>query len=525
MNKEIFIIGLLLFSFNSLFSQNISIKAWQFHVMQPDYVKSIIDQAEDYDINTVSFSHEMIWETSVLYNNADISERGEDLRTLAKYANARNLDTWIWIHELDNVPSHFIEKDKIQMDKSGFWKWLEGRYNKLFIDFPEFDGIILTFHETEYKIFDDKEVNSSLTKPERFMRMITSINNSCVKYNKELVVRTFLYEPEQLEWVKKGLQLADASNVIIQSKCVPHDWQPYYPNNPLIGAFPENRQIIEFDCSSEFTGKNKIPFACAQYFTRRFKYGLRFSEVSGYIARIDHGGHDGFNTPNNINIYTLYRLSADSSATSVELWRDWAEKRYGKKAAPYVIKTLYPTEEIVKKTLFHLKFWITNKSHLPSFAYGNGHISSRSMAKWRPNESIYKKTEEKLNNPDVQIYEKLLAEKEEAITMIQKALVDLRSGKKYFKVNDYDELRWQMDNMLRIALIWKLHTEAFFGYKLIAEGHLIDGLKERIERAIEGMLLQADIAEYDASIGHNYPGNASNIRTVANELKKKLSEM
>lgn len=524
MYKKIFFSAvLLIITLSNLFAQDMDIKAWQFHVMKPDYIRSIIDQAKDYEINTVSFSHKMISKTSILYDGDGISKRGEELRSLTTYAKNRDLDVWIWVRELDNVPDRFLKNGKVQMDKKGFWKWLENRYDKLFLDFPEFDGIILTFHETQYKIFDDNNINSMLSKPERFREMISTINKSCKKYDKDFVVRTFLYEQEQLEWVKKGLLMANETNVIVQSKCVPHDWQPYYPNNPLIGAFPDNRQIIEFDCSSEFTGKNKIPFASAQYFSKRFKYDLQFPEVKGYIARLDHGGHDGFYTPNNINTYTLYRLAADSSLTSDEIWREWAEARYGTKAAPYAIKVLYPTEEIVKKILYHLAFWITNKSHLPTFSYGDEHISSRTIAKWKPNEEKYKILEEKLNHPDTQIYEKLLAEKEEAIVGIQKALVDLREGKQYFTTDDYDELRWQMDNMLRIAMIWKLHTEAFFGYKILKEGHIVNGLRERTERAIDGLMLQADLAEYDASIGNDYPGSAERIRAVANELNDKLS--
>jgi len=525
MNKKILFSGLLLLTLSALFAQDMDIRAWQFHVMKPDYVKSVIDRAKDYDINTVSFSHKMIGETSILYDGDDISRRGEELHSLAIYANDKNLAVWIWIHELDNVPEHFLENAKVQMDKRGFWKWLEKRYDKLFVDFPEFDGIILTFHETQYKIFDDNKINSKLSKPERFSKMVSTMNKSCLKHEKDFVVRTFLYEPKQLDWVKKGLLMADAGNIIIQSKCVPHDWQPYYPNNPIIGVFPNNRQIIEFDCSSEFTGKNKIPFASAQYFTRRFKYGLQFPEVKGYIARLDHGGHDGFFTPNNINTYTLHRLSADSSLTSDEIWKDWAETKYGKKAAPYAIKVLYPSEVIIKKTLYHLEFWITNKSYLPTFSYGDGHISSRTIAKWKPNESKYKILEKKLNHPDAEIYEKLLAEKGEAIVMIQKALVNLREGKQYFNTEDYNELRWQMDNMLRIAIIWKLHTETFFGYKILKEGHSIDGLMKRTERAIKGLMLQADLAEYDISIRNEFPGSAGRIRAVANELKEKLDEL
>lgn len=518
-------VTVLVLAFSGLIAQELEYKVWQFHVMKPDYVRTVMSVAKDYNINTVTFSHKMIGETSDLYSDDGFSQRGEELRQLAVEAKTKNLKTWIWVHELDNVPDKYLKGKVVQMDKKGFWSWLEKRYMRLFEDFPEFDGIILTFHETQYKIFSDSQVNSILSKPDRFSKMVATINKACLKYKKDFVVRTFLYEPEQLDWVKEGLLKADAGNIIIQSKCVPHDWQPYYPHNPLIGAFPNNKQIIEFDCSSEFTGKNRIPFSSAQYFTYRWKYGLKFPQVHGYLARLDHGGYDGFFTPNNINTYTLFRLAQDSTLTSDRIWKDWAEMRYGKKAASYVIKALYDSEEIIKKTLYHLGFWITNKSLLPKFSYADGHISSRTLAKWYPEEPRYKEIENLLNHPTVEVYEKLLEEKEEAITMILASMIHLEEGKPYLKPDDYDDLRWRMDNMLRVAIIWKLHTEAFFGYKILQEGHVIPGLINRVERAINGLFQQAKLAKLNPIIGDLPPGGANNLIMVVNELKGKLESI
>jgi len=518
-------IAIFLLACSGLFAQGLDYKVWQFHVMNPDYVKKVMSFAEDYDINTVCFSHKMIGETSELYSDVGFSQRGEELRQLAMDADAKNLKSWIWVHELDNVPEKYLEDKTVQMDKRGFWSWLEKRYMKLFEDFPEFDGIILTFHETQYKIFSDTQVSSKLSKPDRFGKMVATINKACLKYNKDFVVRTFLYEPEQLDWVKEGLLKADAGNIIVQSKCVPHDWQPYYPHNPLIGAFPNNRQIVEFDCSSEFTGKNRIPFASAQYFAYRWKYGLKFPQVSGYLARLDHNGFDGFFTPNNINTYTLFRLSQDPALSSDQIWKEWAVMRYGKPAAPYVVKTLYDSEMIIKKTLYHLEFWITNKSVLPKFSYADGHISSRTIAKWNPDEPRYKVMEFLLNHPNVEIYEKLLAEKDEAITLILTSMIHLEEGKPYLSPDDYSDLRWRMDNMLRVAIVWKLHTEAFFGYKILKEGHVVPGLTERVDRAIQGLILQAEVARSNPRIGDFPPGGASNMIKVAEELRDKMEDL
>lgn len=79
--------------------------------------------------------------------------------------------------------------------------------------------------------------------------------------------------------------------------------------------------------------------------------------------------------------------------------------------------------------------------------------------------------------------------------------------------------------MLRVAIVWKLHSEAFFGYKILKEGHIVPGLRDRVERAIEGLLIQADVAKSDPQIGNLPPGGAENMIKVAEELKEKLEAL
>jgi hypothetical protein len=40
--------------------------------------------------------------------------------------------------------------------------------------------------------------------PERFARMINTIDRVCTRHKKDFIVRSFLYEPEEMEWFKDG---------------------------------------------------------------------------------------------------------------------------------------------------------------------------------------------------------------------------------------------------------------------------------------------------------------------------------
>jgi hypothetical protein len=519
--KKISLIIAILIAANGVFAAEMEFRAWQFHKLLPGYVMAGMNKAQEYDINTVIFSHHMIYRTDDLF---DGSPKGERLSLLAEKAHELDMRVWIWLHELERVPERFRDGKVVDLDREGFWAWLTERYEKVFTGYPQFDGVVMTFHETENKIFDPDEVRSSLSNPERFARMIETINGVCRKYDKDCVIRTFLYEPKQLEWIKEALEEAP-EDVIIQSKCVPHDWQPYYPHNPVIGAFPEHRQIVEFDASSEFTGKSRIPYTSPDYFEYRWRHGMSFPNTAGYIARVDHGGFDAISTPNAINLYTLYRLTEDPSVTADDIWEEWTQARYGKEAAFAIEQALRRSFDIVNKSFFPLKFWITNHSEMPDFDYAQGHISGRTIAKWKPGDESLKKTEQRLNHPDAEILEEILAEKDEAIALADEALYFFYAAQPFLEQKDFNDLFWRFQILQRLPAVYRLHAEAFFGYKVLAEGHQVPGLRERVERALDGMDRQAGVG-YVTTLTRKRPPLASrDIKRAARELREMLEEL
>jgi hypothetical protein len=496
-------------------------RAWQFHTMDLPYVLASLKLAPTYDINTVVFSHEMIGYASELFNDTD---RGPRLTGLTAAAHAEKLKVWIWVREFENVPARYLAGGIVQMDRPGFWEWVGTRYSDLFAAYPSFDGLMLTFEESPYQVFNPAKVASSLPVPERFARLIETIDAVCRRFQKELVVRSFFYEPQQMEWFKEGYARTDR-HAMVQTKCEPHDWDPFYPNDPLIGAFPGRKQIIEFDGSSEFTGKNRIPYTQPEYFERRWRYDLTRPGVAGYNIRIDHGGYDALHTPNEINIYAMWRFTQDPHVTAADIWKEWTGKRYGKLAAPEIEEALRPTFDIVNESFFALQFWITNHSSLPTFTYADEHLHSRTMAKWYPGETRYKDLEDCLARPDPELLERILAEKDDAIALAHGALRHLRNAKAHLAPEQYADLDWRLSLAERTAIIWKLHAEALFGYKVLASGHRVPGLVERVQRALGALQTEARISEADPQIGGAPPASALEIREFVADLESRLSRV
>lgn len=523
MKKFLYFISFLLLSACVASARpQVRIHSWQFFSLNPKYVLNSMRRAHAYGINTVVFSGDMITSTSQLF---DGTGRGRELKQLARKAHALGLRVWIWAHELEHVPAEFLKGNVVQLDTPGFGEWLEERYEKVFQAFPEFDGVVLTFSETQYKLFDSTEVHSRLSVPARFTKVINAVYKACAKDGKTLVVRTFMYQPVQLKWIEQGLRKTDPQ-VVVESKCVPHDWDPYYPNNPVIGAFPDHRQIIEFDCSSEFTGVNRVPYAAVAYLVKRWKYDASRPEVVGYDARVNHGGYDAISTPNEINLYTVSRISQDTSLTANDIWQDWTTRRYGFSAAPIIERVLKPTFRIVNDSFFALGFWITSHSSLPSFRYASQHIVSRTLAKWIPGDPIYKRLQDALQHPSAEVLEKILAQKDTAICLAQESIQDLEEARPYLTSGQYHDLEWRLQLLLHATIVWKLHAEAFFGLKILLGKHEVPGLKERIQRAIDSLYLEAKVSDANPMIvGNEPPASGNQIRRVAADFEKRLLKL
>ena len=76
----------------------------------------------------------------------------------------------------------------------------------------------------------------------------------------------------------------------------------------------------------------------------------------------------------------------------------------------------------------------------------------------------------------------------------------------------------------RTAVVWKLHAEAYFGFKALSAGHHVPGLVERVKRALEGLKEQAEVSAQDPRIGNDPPASAREIRAFVTDLEARLAK-
>ena len=450
---EALLLTLLLCSLLS--AEPLPMRVWQFQDYNMDHIKRLVGMAADAGVNRIQISHQIVMNVEEPLGSP---QRVKDINTICDWAHAKGIKVDMWTHELNSVPKVLLKDGKADLDNPKIWEFVRGKYDKLFALCPTLDGLVLTMQETAMSIYHEKSVTSAKPPEQRVAEMINSLSAVCAPRGKDLFIRTFSYEPEELRYIQGGLKLCKA-DVVVMTKCVPHDWQPYYPHNPAIGDVGGKPQVVEFDLGHEFTGLSTIPYINIDYLKNRLDYAVA-KKATGAVIRVERLKWRAVDTPNQADIDVFTQMLLDPSADPHKLYKQWLEKRYGKEAVPYLYSAFMRTQEIVDKGLYALGFWMTNHSMLPRYDYAEGSLRRRSTAKWDP---AYKPIEQELYNPTTETITKIDAEKDAALKLVNESIRDLEKAKPFLKAKDYAHLSDTFQREKAMVIVWEAATDVIFG--------------------------------------------------------------
>lgn len=455
MLKPAIVFALLLGACSALSAQPLAMRVWQFQDYNMDHIKRLVNMAAEQNVNRVQLSHNIVMDVEEPLGDPQLVK---DINTICGWAHAKRIKVDVWTHELNGIPAELMQDGRVNLDDPKVWEFVSGKYSRFFKLCPEVDGLVLTMQETAQSIYHDSKVASSIPPEKRVAKLIDDMAIVCKRLKKDFFVRTFSYEPSELKYILGGLAECK-SDVIVMSKCVPHDWQPFYPYNPAIGNVGGKRQIVEFDLGHEFTGLSTIPYICIDYVKRHLDYDISKGAV-GAVFRVERMKWRATDTPNQAVIDVSTKLLSHPTADPRELYKEWLSKRYPKEAVPHVYSAFMRTPEIVEKGLFVLGFWVTNHSRLPSYDYAKRSLYGRTTAKWDPST---KPTEQVLHSPTAETIGKISAEKDEALKLVDASIADIEKAKPHLKPSDYDYLIDQFQRERAMVVVWKAAMEVLFG--------------------------------------------------------------
>lgn len=479
--------AILLFSGN-LLAAPFTMVGWQFHARDVPKVSEAIRKAPEYGVNFFVFSHGLFDHVDPFLNDPS---RQHDVLTLGALADSEKIPWYLWLHEFDDIPDRYkvaprgatdaqIEHSvtgtgssasfrlgrRVNMDDPALMEYLHNRYEKLMATCPTAAGVVLTLHESDNKLFRNAEVQSSLPVPERIHKIAMLIYDVVVKeHHKKLILRNFFYEPKEMEYFAEALpQLPD--DIIVMSKDVVHDFDPWYPFDPLHGKVGKKMQIMEADLSVEKAWNAQGLYAQPEYIKKDVERA-RDKGLAGVVGRVQVFWPHPFEDTHEVNFYAFSRFMQDPTLSVDTVMLDWAKKRYGAQAAPDIASALKRTEFIQHHGRWFLGFWLTKAlgAEWGDYPYYFGHILLRSRYKWTHDPADLA-LQEGLYSPDQALFNRLVAEKDQVIEQIHAGMADVEKAGLHMTPDQLKPYQDGFRYLLDAAECEKQWTRAFFAMRM-----------------------------------------------------------
>ncbi|HSV13206.1 MAG TPA: hypothetical protein VLI90_03040 [Tepidisphaeraceae bacterium] len=385
--------------------------------------KQLIRLASQLGFNGVQFQIE----GSTVNGVKDFAER-DRREGLIDFCHSLGMTVTVWVHEMSDLPPPWMPEriGQVNVDNAALWKLLDDRYEWMLRDeIPNVDGLCLTVVETQVRATDTAVM----------LKLVDLLQGKCRKYNKSIMVRTFVWYPDEFANVMAAVNQLP-KDMVIMSKCVPQDWNLRGTDAAEIGHVGGRPQIIEFDVAGEYYRRNFVANCMPAMLKRQFDYAVK-NGASGICVRVDREDDNVLEQPNEVNLWTLGMLADGASDSLDEIWHAWATNRFGSAAADGVIKALKPTGDVVAEMLSIGNFSFGDTRKFPYLGdedvYGQLHQNWWWDAKYDV-EHVRAETGDAAFIADVQ------AGKAHAMQLANQSILDLIEVKDHLAPADYDIL-------------------------------------------------------------------------------------
>jgi len=268
-----------------------------------------------------------------------------------------------------------------------------------------------------------------------------------------------------MDWFAEAVpKLPD--DVIIMSKDVVHDFDPWYPFDPLHGKVGKKVQIMEADLSVEKAWNSQGLYAQAEYIKRDVERA-RDTGLAGIVGRVQVFWNHPFEDTHEVNFYSFSRFMKDPTLSVDSVLQDWSKRRYPPEAAPAIASAMKRTEFIQHHGRWFLGFWLTKAlgAEWGDYPYYFGHILLRSRYKWT-HDPADKTLEAGLYNPDQALFDRLAAEKDDVIAQVRAGMADIENAQRFMTPDQAKPFVEGFRYLLDAAECQKEWTRAYFAQRM-----------------------------------------------------------
>ncbi|MBI4302152.1 MAG: hypothetical protein HY664_06065 [Chloroflexi bacterium] len=342
---------------------------------------------------------------------------------------------------LDLYPDQVTDgnPNRFSLDKAKTRQLLSYALDEVLQDFPDIDAIMVRSGENYAQApLEGNTLQEGGCEDEDYVSclqtMVALVQSQVASHGKVYIQRAwdlgeggFHANPQIAKEVLTGIN-SDGS-LILSFKQTETDFWRYNEVNPNLrsNGFPK---MVEFQAAREYEGKGAFPNYLGEVFARggeekQPRGGMDYAYQQGVRAVwvwAKGGGWEGPYPSSDLwveaNLYALSHLAWEPKADPHALAQNWATLRFGPTAAPYVGQMLMTSAEAVRKAFYIEPYarkrggWVPNNLWIrDDIIFGGDRIKE-----------IYQVCR---NEKD---FDAALAEKKEAVTLIQGMIQNLRNA-------------------------------------------------------------------------------------------------
>jgi hypothetical protein len=427
------------------------------------------------------------------------------------------------------------------LDNGMFWKFLEERTYLLFRLIPEADA--LSFHLWETPLLDDLNYftglrwqkdsgwylgsNQYFSQADYLTEMIAAYSRGANKAGKGMSVLSFCHYPHQEKLLIESFTELEKRNTPMTfiHKSQPGDWDPYRgPNNVMLNT--HGKSMILFDGVGEYWGGSRIPYCFPEEIQYRLLNALENNKnIESLGMRVFDYFDDGtlFANYNEINFIALTRFAENPQTPVEDIWKEWADMRFGEKAAPKIIAALKRTDDIGKKIYYFKGIWVQQHSQIASLEYLEAQVlhTGRAMITWYPDNILDNGLiKDFMYNPTEETIQVAVNDRKDALNMCIQSIQDVESVKNWLQEHEYRKLIDQLNVQEEFVKVTIFHIEAYLRYKIYKN----DRTQENYNKLLPVL---AKLEELAKEINVIYKGNerllsGNRILNYVNEIKNAI---
>jgi hypothetical protein len=420
--------------------------------------RDVLARARSYGVSQLHLSHAICHDADDLLDDA---ARATRVAALVRDCRTAGLGVWCWTHEVCKPPAACLHDGKLDFDQPSLWTHLAEKYRRFLKEvLPDLDGLVLTCAETDFLVYQDAQLQSSRGRASRTARLALALHEACNVHGRKLALRDFVYRRAEVDDMARAIAEC-RPDLIIMTKSVPHDWHPFYPPNPLLGAVGGREQWMEFDFGHEYEGQHLYPYAEVEVTLGRLRHGFERS-VRTVVARLDRAvefrGASALHSPwGRLELLTLQRFAENPRIDAEEIWREWGAAQF-----PAARRAVEAATRAVQHLLFPQQFWYADHSRLPTWEYAASHLvdgNADRLPQWTGDERHLERDRNFRSMPEPWLRE-LLAEAERGLELARESAAAIAQA----TLPAADAAAWRAgaESLLAWMELFARHRAAFF---------------------------------------------------------------